>query len=87
MSIDILRTIDRHTVWRLQALGATVTDTHITATFDVLWNCGIIGKVFDLLIARGQLTISGGAVVVVTSNLTLGASPLKLGTDQLVLGV
>jgi hypothetical protein len=61
MTVDILRTIDISKVLELRRLGAVVTDTHMTATEEILWEASIIGKQRDLLEERKQLSVSRDA--------------------------
>jgi len=56
--ISVFKTLSKQQVARLQNLGATVTDTTITATEDQMWKARITGKLRELLEVRGNMAMS-----------------------------
>jgi len=60
--LSVFKTLSKQQVARLQNLGATVTDTTITATEDQMWIARIIGNTRRLLELRGNLSLSAKGV-------------------------
>ncbi len=57
-ALDVRKTLSLRQIWRLQTLGATVTNTTITATEAQMWGARIIQKLRVLLEQRGNMTKS-----------------------------
>lgn len=56
--ISVFKTLSKQQVARLQNLGATVTNTTITATEAQMWGARIIGNLRKLLEQRGNMAVS-----------------------------